>query len=220
MKKAIFILFTFISLFIYSQQTVFEKTLGQENVETLNSLIENFETKTLKKEYANLTTKNSYKKFLKDNYSIDNSIDKRKTFVESKLKLNIYCVPDSIWIKKGTLSSGKKSDMIETRYKCLKQNNEVIYSKSISHCCSDRNKTVNLLEQNKGRVQINMIGSYIKALEKISNKSNFLNFYLEHIKMTATPMLPPLMANYILKNNINTNDYFVKRIIYINQIYR
>ena len=168
MKKAIFILFTFISLFIYSQQTVFEKTLGQENVETLNSLIENFETKTLKKEYANLTTKNSYKKFLKDNYSIDNSIDKRKTFVESKLKLNIYCVPDSIWIKKGTLTYEKKSDMIETRYKCLKQNNEVIYSKSISHCCSDRSKTLNLLEQNKRRVQINMIGSSIKALEKIS----------------------------------------------------
>lgn len=215
MKKAIFILFTFISLSIYSQQTVFEKTLRKENVETLNSLIENFETKTLKKEYPNLTTENSYKEFLKDN-----SIYKRKTFVESKLKLNIYCVPDSIWIKKRTLSSGKESDMIETRYKCLKQNNEVIYSKSISHCFSDRSKTLNLLEQNKRRVQINMIGSYIKALEKIANKSNFLNFYLEHIKMTATPMLPLLMANYILKNNINTNDYFVKRIIYINQIYR
>ena len=215
MKKAIFILFTFITLSIYSQQTVFEKTLRKENIETLNSLIENFETKTLKKEYPNLTTENSYKEFLKDN-----SIYKRKTFVESKLKLNIYCVPDSIWIKKRTLSSGKESDMIETRYKCLKQNNEVIYSKSISHCCSDRSKTLNLLEQNKRRVQINMIGSYIKALEKIANKSNFLNFYLEHIKMTATPMLPLLMANYILKNNINTNDYFVKRIIYINQIYR
>ena len=215
MKKAIFILFTFISLSIYSQQTVFEKTLGKENVETLNFLIENFETKTLKKEYPNLTTENSYKEFLKDN-----SIYKRKTFVESKLKLNIYCVRDSIWIKKRTLSSGKESDMIVTRYKCLKQNNEVVYNKSIHHCCSDRSKTLSFIEKDKRIVQINLIGSYIKAFEKISNKSNFLNLYLEHIKMTATPMLPPLMANYILKNNINTNDYFVKRIIYINQIYR
>ena len=220
MKKAIFILFTFITLSIYSQQTVFEKTLGKENVETLNFLIENFETKTLKKEYPNLTTENSYKEFLKDNYSIYNSIDKRKTFVESKLKLNIYCVRDSIWIKKRTLSSGKESDMIVTRYKCLKQNNEVVYNKSIHHCCSDRSKTLSFIEKDKRIVQINLIGSYIKAFEKISNKSNFLNFYLEHIKMTATPMLPPLMANYILKNNINTNDYFVKRIMYINQIYR
>ena len=220
MKKAIFILFTFITLSIYSQQTVFEKTLGKENVETLNFLIENFETKTLKKEYPNLTTENSYKEFLKDNYSIYNSIDKRKIFVESKLKLNIYCVRDSIWIKKRTLSSGKESDMIVTRYKCLKQNNEVVYNKSIHHCCSDRSKTLSFIEKDKRIVQINLIGSYIKAFEKISNKSNFLNFYLEHIKMTATPMLPPLMANYILKNNINTNDYFVKRIIYINQIYR
>ena len=216
MKKAIFILFTFITLSIYSQQTVFEKTLGKENVETLNFLIENFETKTLKKEYPNLTTENSYKEFLKDNYSID----KRKIFVESKLKLNIYCVRDSIWIKKRTLSSGKESDMIVTRYKCLKQNNEVVYNKSIHHCCSDRSKTLSFIEKDKRIVQINLIGSYIKAFEKISNKSNFLNFYLEHIKMTATPMLPPLMANYILKNNINTNDYFVKRIMYINQIYR
>jgi hypothetical protein len=216
MKKAIFILFTFITLSIYSQQTVFEKTLGKENVETLNFLIENFETKTLKKEYPNLTTENSYKEFLKDNYSID----KRKIFVENKLKLNIYCVRDSIWIKKRTLSSGKESDMIVTRYKCLKQNNEVVYNKSIHHCCSDRSKTLSFIEKDKRIVQINLIGSYIKAFEKISNKSNFLNLYLEHIKMTATPMLPPLMANYILKNNINTNDYFVKRIMYINQIYR
>ena len=199
---------------------MFEKTLGKENVETLNFLIENFETKTLKKEYPNLTTENSYKEFLKDNYSIYNSIDKRKIFVESKLKLNIYCVRDSIWIKKRTLSSGKESDMIVTRYKCLKQNNEVVYNKSIHHCCSDRSKTLSFIEKDKRIVQINLIGSYIKAFEKISNKSNFLNFYLEHIKITATPMLPPLMANYILKNNINTNDYFVKRIMYINQIYR
>jgi hypothetical protein len=186
----------------------------------LNSLIEEFETKTLKKEYPNLTTENSYEEFLKDNYSIYNSIDKRKTFVESKLKLNIYCVRDSIWIKKRTLSSGKESDMIVYRSKCLDPNNEVVYTKSIRHC-TDRSKTLSFIEQDKRIVQkINLIGSYIKALEKISNKSNFLNFYLEHIKMTATPMLPPIMANYILKNNINTNDYFVKRIIYINQIYR
>ena len=213
MKKAIFILFTFISLTIYSQQNVFEKTLGKENIATLNSLIEEFETKTLKKEYPNLTTENSYKEFLKDNYSID----KRKTFVESKLKLNIYCVPDSIWIKKRTFFLRKEIDVIETRYKCLNPNNEIIYNMTQS---GDISKTLTLSKQDKKRVKINLIGSYIKALEKIYNKSNFLNFYLEHIKMTATPMLPPIMSYYILKNNINTNDYFVKRIIYINQIYR
>jgi len=65
MKKVVFILFIFITLSIYSQQTTFDKTLGKENAETLNSLIENFETKTLKKEYPNLTTENSYKEFLK-----------------------------------------------------------------------------------------------------------------------------------------------------------
>ena len=50
-----------ISLSIYSQQIEFEKTLGKENVETLNSLIRDFETKTLKNEYPNLNTENAYK---------------------------------------------------------------------------------------------------------------------------------------------------------------
>ena len=48
MKKITLIILTFIiSVSIYSQQIEFEKTLGKENVETLNSLIEEFETKTL-----------------------------------------------------------------------------------------------------------------------------------------------------------------------------
>ena len=74
MKKAIFLLFTIISLSIYSQKIEFEKAIGKENVETLNSLIANFETKTLKNKYPNLKTENAYKEFLKDilkyNYSL------------------------------------------------------------------------------------------------------------------------------------------------------
>lgn len=219
-KKIAFIIFTLIISFsIYSQQTVFEKTLGKKNVETLNSLIESFETKTLKKEYPNLKTENAYKEFLK-NIIKNNSIDRRKTFAESKLKLNIYCISDSVWIENKSLLSGKKREIVKTKYKCLKPNDELIYTKSESYSLNEKLTTFALFEKAKVNVQINMIGSYIKALEEISNKTKFIDFYLENIKMTADPIHPYRMSEYILNNNIDINDYFTKRLIFINIIYR
>jgi hypothetical protein len=220
LKKIALITFTFIISFIFFlQQNEFEKTLGKENVETLNSLIENFETITLKKEYPNLNTENAYKEFLKSILK-NNWVKGRKIFPETKLKLNIYCVPDSIWIEERKLSSGKKGEMIKTKYKCLNPNDEIIYSSLTSYCCNVKSETLKLLERLKEDVQINMIGSYIKALEKVSKESEVIESYLENIKMTAEPIRPYAMAEHILKNNIDTNDYFIKRLIFINMIYR
>ncbi|MFT6066604.1 MAG: hypothetical protein ACJAQX_002497 [Polaribacter sp.] len=145
MKKVIFILFTIISLSFYSQQIEFEKTLGKENVETLNSLIENFETITLKKKYPNLKTENAYKELLKDKLS-PNSIDIRKSFPESKLKLNIYCLPDSVWIQKKNSSFGKKRDIVITKYKFLNPENEIVYKESESFSINKEFSTLNLLK--------------------------------------------------------------------------
>jgi hypothetical protein len=220
MKKAIFLLFTIISLSIYSQKIEFEKAIGKENVETLNSLIADFETKTLKNKYPNLKTENAYKEFLKDILKYNYSLMENRVFPESKLKLNIYCVSDSVWIEEKSLSSGKKREIIKTKYKCLKPNNELIHSKSESYTINKKITTLDLFEKAKEDVQVNMIGSYIKALEKISNKSKFLDFYLENIKMTADPIHPFKMSEYILTNNIEINDYFTKRLIFINMFYR
>ena len=208
-----------ISLSIYSQQIEFEKTLGKENVETLNSLIENFETKILKNEYPKLKTENAYKEFLKELLKYNYSLLENKIFPESKLKLNIYCVSDSTWIEERELSSGKKSVMIKTKYKCLDPNGKVIYSSSTAYCCDDKNKTLKLVEEQKEDVQINMIGNYLKALEEIPNKSKFVEYYLKNIKM-AGRIRPFWMSQYILKNDIDINDYFTKRLIFINMFYR
>ena len=220
MKKGIFILFTIISLSMYSQQIEFEKTLGKENVETLNSLIEDFETKTLKNEYPNLKTENAYKEFLKDILKYNYSLLENRIFPESELKLNIYCVSDSTWIEERELSSGKKSEMIKTKYKCLNPKGKVIYSSSITHCCNEKSKTLKLVENQKEDVQINFNSIYLKALEEIPNKSKFVKYYLENIKMTANPIHPYRMSDYILKNDIDINDYFTKRLIFINMFYR
>jgi hypothetical protein len=221
MKKIALITFTFIISFtLFSQQKEFEKILGKENVETLNSLIENFETKTLKNKYPNLKTENAYKEFLKDILKYNYSLLENKIFPESKLKLNIYCISDSTWVEERELSSGKKSEMVKTKYKCLNPNGKVIYSSSISYCCNEKSKTLKHVENQKEDVQINFNSIYLKALEEIPNKSKFVEYYLENIKMTADPIHPFWMSQYILKNDIDINDYFTKRLIFINMFYR
>lgn len=213
-----------ISLSNYSQQIEFEKKLGKENVETLNSLIEDFETKTLKNEYPNLKIENAYKAFLKDILKYNYSLLENRIFPKSKLKLNIYCVPDSTWVEERELSSGKKSRMNKTKYitkyKCLNPKGEVIYSGSAYFYNNERKKALKLVENQKDDVQINFNGIYLKALEEIPNKSKFVEYYLENIKMTAAPVHPFLMSNYILKNDIDISDYFTKRLIFINMFYR
>lgn len=72
----------------------------------------------------------------------------------------------------------------------------------------------------KERVQVHLSGLYIKALKKISNKSEFIKNYLHYIQITADPIHPNTMSNYILMNDIDVNDYFVKRILFINNVYR
>ncbi len=224
MKKVIFILFTMISLSIYSQQIEFEKTLGKENVETLNSLIEDFETKTLKNEYPNLKTENAYKAFLKDILKYNYSILENEIFPESKLKMHIYCVPDSTWVKERELSAGKKSRMDKskyiTKYKCLNPKGKVIHSSKGYPYNSKKWKTLKLVENQKGDVQINFNSIYLKALEEIPNKSKFVEYYLENITIRADPIPPFWMSYYILKNDIDINDYFTKRLIFINMFYR
>ena len=221
MKKVIFILFTFISLSFYSQQIEFEKILGKENVETLNSLIENFETKILKNKYPKLKTENAYKEFLKDILKYNYSFLENKIFPESKLKLNIYCVSDSIWFEEKSLSSGKKRKIIKTKYKCLNPKGKIIYSSSGYYYDNEKSdETLKYIENQKEDVQINFNSIYLKALEEIPNKSKFVEYYLKNIKMTADPIHPYRMSDYILRNDIDINDYFTKRLIFINMFYK
>jgi hypothetical protein len=75
------------------------------------------------------------------------------------------------------------------------------------------------VENQKDDVQINFNSIYLIALEETPNKSKFVEYYLENIKMTGDPVHPFLMSNYILKNDIDINDYFTKRLIFINMFY-
>ncbi|CAM1349082.1 hypothetical protein [Tenacibaculum ascidiaceicola] len=221
MKNIVFIIWLIITSFnAYSQQLEFEKELGKENVETLNLLLEDFETNTLKKEYPNITIEEAYKEFLKaitkENYSVLQK--NKKVFKENDFKLRIYCVPDSTWIEKREHLSGRKGFVIKERYKHLTLNDKIDYTTSTIFCCENKDKTQQLAK--KERVQINFSGLYIKALKNISNKSGFIKYYLEHIEAFGERVNPYTISDYILNNKIDTKNYLVRRILFINNVYR
>lgn len=91
----------------------FETVLGKENSETLTYLMEGFENEVLKKQYPDLNSKKAYRQFLID--LRDKNQDSRETFYKvnqkvfdsSTLKLEMYCVPDAVWITKSKDSLAK-----------------------------------------------------------------------------------------------------------------
>ncbi len=86
--------------------TEFEKILGKENSETLTYLVNDFESNFLKRQYPNLDTKKAYKQFLTElskgetEYWNNFSKSSREYLKDSNLRLEIYSVPDSIWIER------------------------------------------------------------------------------------------------------------------------
>ncbi|WP_299157725.1 hypothetical protein [uncultured Tenacibaculum sp.] len=225
MKKITIILITvFYNVVNYSQQKDFEKTLGAENVKTLNLLLTDFENNFLKRKYSNLEIKNAYKQFLSEfvekKITLEKTVSKemKNTFNKSLLKQNIYCVADSVYAGKSKYDENKKA--IIAKYKCLKPNNTFEYTRTEIYCCEDFDNTNNTLERTKNSIQINMIGLFLKALKKTKNKSSFLKNYIEYIELTGDLRNPIIMSDLILKNHLNLNDYILKRLILVNIIYR
>lgn len=84
--------------------TEFENILGQENSETLTSLVTYFEKDFLKRQYPNSHLNKSYKQYLTDykDGSLENwqQLPKKiiAIFDASELKKEIYFHPDSVWV--------------------------------------------------------------------------------------------------------------------------
>jgi hypothetical protein len=84
--------------------TEFESILGQENSETLSTLVTSFENDFLKRQYPNSNLNESYKQFLTDykDGSLENWQPLPKRIVDifnaSELKKEMYYHPDSVWV--------------------------------------------------------------------------------------------------------------------------
>jgi hypothetical protein len=206
----------------------FEKVLGKENSKTLTYLVNDFESDFLKRQYPHLDTKNAYKQFLTElskgetEYWKKISESSREYLEKSDLRLEIYSVPDSIWIerdpKKMLLSNGD-IPMLKIKRKYLMPDGTFGYSTSES---SFRYKEPmnedSIIKSRKNWIELNYVGSYTKALNSISNKSQFLTEYLG-IRDAAGTIGPRLIADRMLETKIDLDDYFIKRLIITEIIY-
>lgn len=206
----------------------FERVLGKQNSETLTYLVNEFESDFLKRQYPNLGTKKAYKQFLTElskgqtDYWKKISKNSREYLNKSNLRLEIYSVPDSIWIERDpeklTLSSSDVP-MIKMRHKHLMQDGTFGYSTSESSF--DYREPINedsIIESRKNWTDINYFGSYTRGLNSISNKSKFLIEYLD-IREAAGTLDPILIAEQMLNYKVDLNDYFIKRLIITEIVY-
>ena len=220
----------FISLVIAScsdknQITEFEKILGTENSETLTYLVSNFENDFLKKNYPNLGTEMAYHKFLTDlkdnaNGSWKKTSDKsRRLFDNSNLKLQVYGIPDSVWIEKNpdSLSFKNSGPMIKIRRKFLKLDGTYQFGESESTFDASKNED-SIIAQHKKYMQINYYGKYRAALKSVAKNNEFIAEYLDMTE-AAGIIYPPILAYEMLDQGVDYSNYFIKRLIVTEIVY-
>jgi hypothetical protein len=196
--------------------TEFDKILGKENNETLNLLVSEFENDFLKNKYPNLEIPNAYKRFLIE--TSEGRIDYTKAVTEkskhifnkSQLRLEIFCVADSTWIEANPWTD--KNLLVKARTRCINPDGTFeigamempFYEKEISRD--------SILEKYMNFVKTNHNGKYLKALNSISDKSDFLSSFVE-VKNAAGIIPFYMTAESLLDFNADLNDYFIRRII-------
>ncbi|WP_250437185.1 hypothetical protein [Hanstruepera flava] len=206
----------------------FENILGKENSETLTYLVNDFETDFLKRQYPNLTTKQAYKQFLTElsNGKTENweQISKKSIayLEESTLRLEIFSVPDSIWIERDPNKltiSNSRIPLLKIKSKYLTPDGTLGYTTSES--TFEFVKPINedsIIESRKYYYNINVIGSYSRALNAISKKSYFLINYLDK-REAAGRYDPRIVAKQMLKSKVDLDNYFIKRLIITEIVY-
>ena len=219
-KLIIFGLLLF-TLSLMSQKSEFQNNFGKINSENLNLLLLDFESNILEKKYPNQNIQNSYKNYLKD--FIENKIVLNNTLLlkgeklleKNNLKFHIYNVIDSIWIGKSIISESNDEVLI-SRYKHLNTKGEFDYiiSETLQ---TNLNFKKEILKKYK---KANLNGVYFESLKKASLKSELLKPYLENLSISGNFMSPYILANNILSNKIDLNNYLVKIIILTNITYR
>lgn len=199
----------------------FESILGEENSETLTSMVSEFENGFLKAKYPNLSTEKAYSEYLTElesnitgnwERSTKKNIDK---FNQSALKKVVYGIPDSIWIEK-TQNKNRTEYRIRRKYLTVKREYEIGTLEASIPKVSDEDSLIATLENH---YDINYFGKYRKALKTIAKKNKFIKKYLQMTKEAG--MLDPRMIAYeMLIADLDFDDYFIKRLIVTEIVYR
>ncbi|MBA6153189.1 hypothetical protein [Gelidibacter maritimus] len=207
----------------------FEAILGKENSETLTYIVNDFESDVLKRKYPNISTKKAYNQFLKELSQNQTEIrqkvseDSRNLFEKSNLKLEIYSVPDSIWIERDSekLAINKYNNpTLKIKRKYLRADGTFRYGTSISSLQDQEpiDEDAIIIESHKNWNELNYDGRYSIALNAIANKSDFLNEYLK-VRDASGIIDPKYIAERMLESKVDLNDYFIKRLIITEIVY-
>lgn len=225
--KLLLILILIISCSNEKRISEFENVLGEENSRTLTYLVTDFENDFLKRNYPNLNTKQAYHRFLTEleNNTAGNwektSEQSRKRFDNSNLKLEIYSIPDSIWIEKNPekMTLNYAGPMMMIRRKSLKSDGTFDFrtSETSVNYSNSVNKD-SIINSRKRYVDVNYLGKYRSALSSVSKHNKFIE---KHLYMTelAGILDPRLVAAEMLDMNVDFSDYFIKRLIITEIVY-
>ena len=190
------------------QTTEFYKILGAENSKTLNSLVSDFEKDILIKTYPNLNTEKAYKQFLIDvnenKLTFWNKIssENRKKFNDSKLKLEIYEYPDSVWIE---------GNDIKSRFAFKNDDGTTDYGIGF-HSVNLKKNLDSLINVEYKTPQMNYVGKYMQAINKIKDENDFLKAFYD-VKERAGFIHPEIMAGIILKSKPDFSSPITKGLI-------
>jgi len=209
--KTLIVLFIIVSCSVKKteyQITEFDKVLGAENSKTLNSLVSDFEKDILIKTYPNLNTEKAYKQFLIDvnenKLTFWNKIssENRKKFNDSKLKLEIYEYPDSVWID---------GNDIKSRFAFKNDDGTTDYGIGF-HSVNLKKNIDSLIEVKYKTPRMNYVGKYMQAINKIKDENDFLKAFYD-VKETTGFIHPEIMAGIILKSKPDFSSPITKGLI-------
>jgi hypothetical protein len=184
-------------------------------------MVSEFESGFLKTKYPNLSTEKAYSEYLTELESniagnwerpTKKNIDK---FNQSELKKVVYGLPDSIWVEK-TQNKNRTEYRIRRKYLTVKGEYEIGTLEASIPKVSDEDSLIATLENH---YDINYFGKYREALKTVSKEDKFIKKYLQMTKEAG--MLDPRMIAYeILIADLDFDDYFIKRLIVTEIVYR
>lgn len=218
-----------------NKDEIFENTLGKENNKTLNYLVSAFEQDFLKNQYPSLKINEAYKMFLEDFRDGNTSNWKErpakavKIFNESKLRLEIYNFPDSVWVLPNSSKDKIEEDSLQFLYSPIPyikyRRKNYIDSSGKQHYLYSRSgfqlnlsNTDSVINYVKTIREFRYDGEYFNLINESKNKNAFWLAMFEYITSTNNEN-SKVFAQMILKNKFDLNNPTIRKFIVLECVY-
>ena len=214
---------------------IFESTFSEENVITLNKLVEQFDSYIINKYQINNSLDSAYKSFLVNVCHPENILSQksdsiffeklRNQYFNSELNSEIILRPDSLVLINGNKSLVRMyyyTDKEEQRIEVIKDT--LLLPPNPNDINIEQLDLFKLLGMHNNLKIFNVFGQFYTGLNNIKNKNNFIKSYLDNKKQFLEYNDYHRHSGFegfssfacgLLENKTNLTDYFTKRIIII-----